>query len=307
MRTAFISHPDCLKHEMFDGHPECPARLQAIEDHLQAAGLFDFLLHMEAPRAELKHLNRVHDNSYAQQIFSSTPSEGLFHIDEDTAMNPHTLEAALRAAGAAVLATDKVLQGEVDNAFCNIRPPGHHAERSQAMGFCFFNNVAVGVGHALAEYGIERIAVLDFDVHHGNGTEDIFYGDRRVMVCSSYQHPFYPYSGRDTEDGHLINVRLRAGSIGADFRQAIQHEWIPQLDQFKPQMLFISAGFDAHHEDDMAELNLGERDYAWVTTRIMEIAQRFAENRVVSLLEGGYALNALGRSVAAHVRTLMNL
>jgi acetoin utilization deacetylase AcuC-like enzyme len=292
---------------MFDGHPECPARIRVIEDHLLAAGLFDFLLHMKAPRAETKHLNRVHDKGYAEAIVASAPSKGLVHIDDDTAMNPHTIEAALRAAGAAVLATDKVLQGEADNAFCNVRPPGHHAERSQAMGFCFFNNVAVGVGHALEEYGLERIAVLDFDVHHGNGTEDIFYGDHRVMVCSSFQHPFYPYSGRDTQDGHLINVRLNAGSIGADFRQAIQHEWLPQLERFKPQMLFISAGFDAHYEDDMAELNLGERDYAWVTTRIMEIAQRYAENRVVSLLEGGYALNALGRSVVAHVRTLMDL
>ena len=292
---------------MFDGHPECPARIRVVEDHLQAAGLFDFLDHMEAPKAKVKHLNRVHDEEYAQEIFASTPSEGLVHIDDDTAMNPHTLEAALRAAGAAVLATDKVLQGEVDNAFCNVRPPGHHAERSKAMGFCFFNNVAVGVGHAIEEYGLARIAVLDFDVHHGNGTEDIFYGDRRVMVCSSFQHPFYPYSGRESEDGHLVNVRLKAGSIGADFRQAIQHEWIPQLDRFKPQMLFISAGFDAHYEDDMAELNLGDRDYAWVTTRVMEIAQRYAHNRIVSLLEGGYALNALGRSVTSHVRTLMDL
>lgn len=307
MRTAFISHPDCLKHEMFDGHPECPARLSAIADQLQSAGLFDFLLHMEAPKAELRHIDRVHAKGYAQQIVACSPSEGLFHIDDDTAMNPHTLEAALRAAGAAVLATDVVLAGEADNAFCNIRPPGHHAERSQPMGFCFFNNVAVGVGHALQEHAMQRIAVLDFDVHHGNGTEDIFYGDRRVMVCSSFQHPFYPYSGRDTQDGHLVNVRLGAGSIGADFRQAIQQEWIPQLERFKPQMIFVSAGFDAHCEDDMAELNLGDRDYAWVTARIMEIAHRYAENRIVSLLEGGYALHALGRSVTAHVRTLMDL
>lgn len=307
MRTAFISHPDCLKHEMFDGHPECPARLRAIEDQLQSAGIFDFLLHMEAPKAELKHIDRVHSEGYAQEIIACSPREGLFHIDDDTAMNPHTLEAALRAAGAAVRATDVVLRGEADNAFCNVRPPGHHAERSRPMGFCFFNNVAVGVGHALEEYGMQRVAVLDFDVHHGNGTEDIFYGDRRVLVCSSFQHPFYPYSGRDTQDGHLVNVRLSAGSIGADFRQAIQHEWIPQLERFQPQMIFISAGFDAHYEDDMAELNLGERDYGWVTARIMEIARRYAENRVVSLLEGGYALHALGRSVAVHVRTLMNL
>ena len=307
MRTAFISHPDCLRHEMFDGHPECSARLRVVDDHLQAAGLFDFLLHFTAPKAQVKQLDRVHAMGYAQEIIACTPNEGLFHIDDDTAMNPNTPEAALRAAGAVVLATDKVLQGEVDNAFCNVRPPGHHAERSRAMGFCFFNNVAVGVGHALEEYGLERIAVLDFDVHHGNGTEDIFYGDRRVMVCSSFQHPFYPYSGRDTVDGHLVNVRLKAGSIGADFRQAIQHEWIPQLERFKPQMIFISAGFDAHYEEDMADLNLGERDYAWVTTRIMEIAQKYANNRIVSSLEGGYALNALGRSVTAHVRTLMAL
>ncbi len=307
MRTAYISHSDCLKHEMISGHPECPQRLSVIEDHLQTAGIFDFLLHMEAPKVTVEQLNRVHDRDYVQQIFASSPSEGLVHIDDDTAMNPHTLNAARHASGAAVLASDKVLLGEVDNAFCNIRPPGHHAERCQAMGFCFFNNVAVGAAHALEEYGLERLAVLDFDVHHGNGTENIFYGDRRVMVCSCYQHPFYPFTGTATQDGHLINVPLKAGSIGGDFRQLIERQWMPQLERFKPQMLFISAGFDGHYEDDMAELNLGDSDYAWVTRRIMDIAQQHAENRIVSLLEGGYALNALGRSVTRHVRTLMDL
>ncbi len=307
MRTAYITHPECLKHQMTIEHPECPERLTAIEDQLQAAGLFDFLMYSEAPKVAIEQLVRAHDIIYINGLLAFSPSTGLYHIDGDTAMNPHTLNAALRAAGAAVFATDSVINSKVDNAFCSVRPPGHHAESRQAMGFCFFNNAAVAAAHALAEHGLERVAIVDFDVHHGNGTEEIFMDDPRVMVCSSFQHPFYPYTGAQSIDGHLINVPLKAGSIGGDFRQAIDNEWLPQLERFQPQMIFVSAGFDAHYEDDMGDLNLGESDYAWVTQRIMEIANRYADGRVVSVLEGGYALHALGRSVSAHIRVLMGI
>jgi acetoin utilization deacetylase AcuC-like enzyme len=292
---------------MIAEHPECPARLSAIEDRLISAGVFDFLAHYQAPAASTRQLARVHEKSYIQDLLKKSPKQGLVHIDPDTYMNAYTASAARHAAGAVVLATELVSEGKTRNAFCCIRPPGHHAEREQAMGFCFFNNVAVGAAHALATQGMQRIAIVDFDVHHGNGTEDIFENDRRVMVCSAYQHPLYPFSGRDTVDGHLINVPLKAGTVGADFRQAIEDSWVPQLESFKPEMIFVSAGFDAHFEDDMADLNLTDSDFIWVTRRVMEIAKEHAGGRIVSALEGGYVLAALGRSVTAHIRTLMNL
>lgn len=307
MRTAYISHPACLRHEMIEGHPECPDRIDAIRDQLLADGIFDFLRHYDAPAATNWQLRRVHQRKYVKKILSSSPKEGLVHIDPDTYMNPHTARAAVRAAGSAVLATNLVVSGKVDNAFCCVRPPGHHATQDEGMGFCFFNNVAVGAAHALAKYRLERVAIVDFDVHHGNGTEDIFENDARVMVCSAYQHPFYPYSGRPTVDGRLINVELKPGTTGAEFREALTRQWFPQLRNFQPQMIFISAGFDAHIEDDMAELQLSERDYVWVTQQMMALAEEYAKNRIVSVLEGGYALHALGRSVAAHVRALMRL
>ena len=307
MRTAYITHPVCLQHEMIEGHPECPERIGAIQDRLISAGLFDFLRHYDATKASRKQLTRVHHKGHIDKILSSSPKEGLFHLDPDTYMNPHTADAALYSAGAVVMATDLVVKGEMDSAFCCVRPPGHHAERGEAMGFCFFNNVAVGAAHALEKHHLKRVAVVDFDVHHGNGTEDIFEGDRRVMVCSSYQHPLFPYSGRPTVEGHLINVELKAGATGKEFRAAIEQQWLQQLHAFQPQMVFVSAGFDAHREDDMAGLSLMETDYTWVTQRIMEVAAEHAENRIVSVLEGGYALQALGRSAAAHVRALMKL
>ncbi len=307
MRTAYITHPYCFRHEMAAGHPESPARLTAIEDQLKSAGLFDFLLHYEAPKVSMRELARVHDRAHIHDILSRSPKRGLVYIDPDTCMNPYTAVAALRAAGSAVLATELVTSGEVDNAFCCVRPPGHHCERGAAMGFCFFNNVAVGVAHALARCGVDRIAIVDFDVHHGNGTEDIFEAEMRVMVCSVYQYPLYPYRGRETVDGHLINVPLQAGSGSPEFRAALEATWMRQLERFQPQMIFVSAGFDAHHEDDMAELNLTEADYAWVTRKVMDIAAAHAEGKIVSLLEGGYALHALGRSVAAHLRALMGV
>lgn len=307
MFTAIISHPACARHDMGPYHPECPERLTAIQDQLIAARLHDFLRYYDAPRATREQLLRVHTAAHLDRIEASAPGAGLTRLDPDTAMNPYTLEAALRAAGAAVMATDMVMRGEVDNAFCKVRPPGHHATRDQAMGFCIFNNVAVGVAHALAQHGLQRVAIVDFDVHHGNGTEDIFHDDPRIMLCSTFQHPFYPHSGAGSGNEHIINVPLPAGTDGAGFRAAFMAWCLPALEQFAPEMVFISAGFDAHREDDMAMLNLTEADYTWVTQQVKAIAQKYAHGRIVSTLEGGYALPALGRSAAAHIRVLAEL
>lgn len=307
MTTAVISHPDCLLHDMGTRHPECPARIQAIEDQLIASGLHNHLLHIEAPLVTREQLERVHDCSYISSIESKSPRVGLTHLDPDTAMNPHTLRAAFRAAGAAVLATDMVMAGEADAAFCNIRPPGHHAGRSNAMGFCIFNNVAVAAAHALDHHGLERVAIVDFDVHHGNGTENIFRGDSRVMMVSTFQHPFYPYSGVEGRSERMVNVPLAAYSTGREFRAAVETHWLPALERFQPQMLFVSAGFDAHRDDDMAMLQLVEADYAWVTQRIKLAAAKHTRERIVSLLEGGYDLHALGRSATSHLKALSGL
>ncbi len=307
MQTAYITHAVCSRHEMGADHPECPARIHAIEDQLIASGLLHYLLHVDAPKASREQLLRVHAASYVDSIFERSPAEGMVFLDGDTAMNPYTLDAALHAAGAAVQAVDLVASERAENAFCNIRPPGHHAGRSFAAGFCIFNNVAVAAAHALEQYGLERVAIADFDVHHGNGTEDIFHDDPRVMLCSSFRHPYYPYSGADSGNEHIINTPLAAGSNGAVFREVVERRWLPELERFRPQMLFISAGFDAHRDDDMGGLALREADYSWITERLVEVAARHAGRRIVSVLEGGYALSALGRSAAAHVRVLSGL
>lgn len=307
MTVAYISHPDCRLHDMGADHPECPARLSAIEDQLVASGLASFLAHVEAPLASRAQLERVHAPAYITALEHAVPERGLVALDPDTAMNPHSLNAALRAAGAAVLGTDLVLRGEAEAAFCSVRPPGHHAERARAMGFCLLNNVAVAAAHALESHGLKRVAVVDFDVHHGNGTEEIFRDDPRVMMVSTFQHPFYPYSGVEGRSERMVNIPLAAYSGGAEFRAAVERFWLPALLAFKPEMLFISAGFDAHREDDMAMLELVEADYAWVTERIKEVARRSASGRIVSVLEGGYALSALGRSVATHIKVLGDL
>ena len=307
MQTAYISHPLCLKHDMGAHHPECPARLHAIEDQLIASGLFGYLQHHDAPEATREQLARVHDPAYLDAIAAKSPSGGMVALDGDTIMNPYTYPAALHAAGAVVLAVDLVMQQRVENAFCNVRPPGHHAERGQAMGFCIFNNVAVGAAHALAAYGLARVAIVDFDVHHGNGTEDIFRDEPRVMLCSTFQHPFYPYSGADTRSPHIVNVPLSAGSGGVEFRQAVSEVWLPALDTFAPELILVSAGFDAHREDDMASLKLVEADYAWVTEQVKQLAARHAQGRIVSVLEGGYELQALGRSAMVHIKALSGL
>ncbi|MCX7184952.1 MAG: histone deacetylase family protein [Nitrosospira sp.] len=304
MHTAFISHPDCLLHEMGSYHPECPARLNAIEDQLIASGLMNMLEQYAAPLATRAQLERVHTPVYIDSLDARAPTSGIVYLDPDTAMNPHSLKAAYRAAGAVVLATDLVINRKAANAFCSIRPPGHHAEHDLAMGFCLFNNIAVGVAHAIQAHALERIAVVDFDVHHGNGTEDIFRNNPQVLMVSTFQHPFYPYSGVAGRSARMVNIPLAAGSNGEKFRSAVNEYWLPALEAFKPQMLFISAGFDAHRDDDLAALNLLETDYAWVTERIKEIADKHAKGRIVSVLEGGYELHALGRSVAAHIKVL---
>jgi acetoin utilization deacetylase AcuC-like enzyme len=304
MRTAYITHDDCLKHDMGVDHPECPARMHAIKDQLIASGLLDFLTHYEAPKASKVELARVHDSDYIDRIFNQSPQSGLMQIDDDTAMNPHTLNAALHAAGAVIKGVDLVMSGEMQNAFCNIRPPGHHAGRAGASGFCLFNNVAVAAAHAIEHYGLQRVAIADFDVHHGDGTEDIFHDDPRVMLCSTFRHPYYPYCGADSSNDHIINVPLAAGTGSQEFRTAITEQWLPALERFQPQLLLISAGFDAHWEDDMGGLALREKDYLWVTEQLKDIAQRHANGRIVSALEGGYALHALGRCAMTHIKSL---
>ncbi|MGZ0019474.1 histone deacetylase family protein [Nitrosomonas sp. wSCUT-2] len=304
MPTAYISHPDCLKHNMGSFHPECPQRLIAIENELKTTGLLAQLQCYEAPLATDEQLARVHAPDYIESIRQASPAAGLVALDADTAMNPFSLNAALRAAGAVILATDLVLNGQVKNAFCAIRPPGHHAESDRAMGFCLFNNIATGVAHALAQHHLQRVAILDFDVHHGNGSEEIFRNNPQVMLCSTFQHPFYPYSGANSTTERMINVPLPRGSNGAIFRQAVIDHWLPALDRFQPEMIFVSAGFDAHKDDDMAQLNLEDSDYGWITQQIRGIAAKYSQNRIVSALEGGYELESLGRCVAAHIRIL---
>ena len=307
MHTAFITHPEYLRHNMGHLHPESPARLNAINDRLHAAHLFDYLMHYEAPLAHRSQLVRVHDPAYIDAVEAASPYDGIVELDGDTAMNPHSLEAAYRAAGGAVMAVDRVLRGDVESAFVACRPPGHHATRNRSMGFCIFNNVAVAAAHALEAYGLARVAIVDFDVHHGNGSEDIFKDDPRVMFCSTFQHPFYPYCGADTVSDHIVNVPLPAGTTGKRYREAFEEKVLPALAAFQPEMLLFSAGFDAHREDDMGQFGLMESDYIWITEQSMAVTQTPTRGRVVSVLEGGYDLSSLGRSVAAHIRVLAGL
>jgi acetoin utilization deacetylase AcuC-like enzyme len=288
-------------------HPECPERLHAINDQLIASGLLDHLIHYDAEMASKDQLTQVHTRQYVEWVFQQAPAEGLIDLDGDTAMNKFTLSAALHAAGAAIQAVDLVMAGEVENAFCCIRPPGHHAGRSGASGFCIFNNVAVAAAHALKHHQLQRVAILDFDVHHGDGTEDIFHDNPKVMLCSTFRHPFYPYTGAESGNDHIINVPLAARTSGTEFREAVTQHWLPALDHFQPEFLLISAGFDAHYEDDMGGLALKEADYLWITETLKQVAKKHAQGRIVSVLEGGYALHALGRCVMTHVKSLSEL
>jgi acetoin utilization deacetylase AcuC-like enzyme len=293
---------------MGPGHPECPQRLDAISDQMLASGLANYLLEIDvsAP-ADAAALTRVHQAHYIDQLSNSVPSMGHRQIDPDTAMNPHSLEAAQMAAGAVLSAVDAVMAGQGKTAFCAVRPPGHHAMPGQAMGFCFYNNIAVAAAHAMAVHGLKRIAIIDFDVHHGNGTEAIFRGDERVLMCSFFQYPLFPNSGVDNVADNMVNVPVPAYTTGQEVRELVRTLWLPRLHEHKPEMVFVSAGFDAHREDDMGQLGLVEADYSWLTQQIVQVADQYAQGRVVSALEGGYNLSALGRSVVAHVRALASL
>ena len=312
-RTGYFTHRDCRKHEMGPGHPECPERLDAIEDRLLISGVGDALERREAPLASLDELELGHSRMHVAALrgLSDTLVEDqaaggprYAMIDPDTAMNVDSWNAILRGAGAALAATDAVIAGELGNAFCAVRPPGHHACRDKAMGFCFINNVATAAKYALERHGLRRVAIVDFDVHHGNGTEDIVAGDDRILMASFYQHPFYPHGGSRSDADNLVNVPVPAYTKGMVVRELIETLWLPRLETHKPEMIFISAGFDAHREDDLAQLGLVEADYAWITERLMDVARRHSRGRIVSCLEGGYNLSALGRSVEAHLRVL---
>ena len=301
---------------MGPGHPECPQRLDAIEDRLLVTGVSDALEHREAPLATEADIELAHERMYvaslrglSDRLIEEQDAGGppYMQLDPDTAINRHTWSAALRAAGAALAATDAVIAGELENAFCCVRPPGHHATRGKAMGFCFFGNVSIAARHALRHHNLQRVAVVDFDVHHGNGTEDILAGDERALMVGIFQHPFYPFCGDKNPAPNMLNVPVPAYTKGMDVRDIVDMIWLPRLEQFKPEMIFVSAGFDAHREDDMGQLGLTEQDYAWITLRIKDVARRFSNKRIVSCLEGGYALSPLARSVEAHVRALADL
>jgi acetoin utilization deacetylase AcuC-like enzyme len=308
MNTVFYSPPECAGHDMGAGHPESPQRLAAVIDHLRASGLDAALSFEDAALATLEQIERAHDVEYVRAIYrvmNDARERGTpIAIDPDTVCSPKTQRAALLGAGAAIAATDAVIARRAVNAFCAVRPPGHHATRAQAMGFCFFNNVAIAARHALDAHGLQRVAIIDFDVHHGNGTEDIIAGDERVLMVSFFQHPLYPGSGMSPQGSNMLNVPLSPHAAGAQVREVVDTLWLPRLEAFRPEMIFISAGFDAHREDPLAQLDLVEGDYAWMTRRIMEVAARHSDGRIVSCLEGGYALGALARSVAAHVQVL---
>ncbi|MEQ8516318.1 MAG: histone deacetylase family protein [Chromatocurvus sp.] len=305
MTIGYITHADCLLHDMGDAHPECPARLRAISDRLIACGLDAALVHHDAPRVTREQLLRVHERAYLDTLSEQSPQSGTVWLDGDTAMNPHSLLAAERAAGAAALGVDLVMTGKHRRVFCAVRPPGHHAERDRAMGFCLYNNVAVAAYEALEQHGLSRVAIVDFDVHHGNGTEHIVAADSRILFCSTFQHPFYPHSGSESYADNVINVPLRAGAGGAAFARAVDEHWLPALRDFSPELVLISAGFDAHQADDMSGLAFVDSDYAWVTGELCAIANSSAQGRIVSSLEGGYELHALARSVEAHLNALI--
>ena len=308
MTTLLLTHPACLEHITPSGHPERPDRLRAVlrefeDDRFQA------LLREEAPAAAFEDITLCHPPEFVEAIREAIPAQGLARIDADTTMSPGTLEAVLRATGAAMRAVDDVVAQKVDNAFCAVRPPGHHAETTRAMGFCIFNIIAIAARHAQKRHGVDRVAVVDFDVHHGNGTQQIFWSDPNVMYCSTHEMPLFPGTGAPSERGlhnNIVNGPLRAGDGGERFREVFEQLILPRAAAFKPQMLFISAGFDAHMRDPLANLNLVEADFAWATTKLMEIADASASGRIVSVLEGGYDLQGLSRSAAAHVATLMH-
>ncbi len=308
METLYITDPACKLHDMGSWHPECPARLDAISDQMLSSGLASYVNERTRVKPVTREaLLRVHSEQYLDRLVSESPAAGHHAVDPDTFMNPHTLNAAMHAAGAVVGAVDSVMGGETTTAFCCVRPPGHHALPDQAMGFCFFNNIAVAAAHAMAVHGVKRLAIIDFDVHHGNGTEAMFSNDPRVLMCSFFQHPLFPNTGVDHPAPNMVNVPVPAYSSGAVIREIITSQWMPRLEAHQPELVMISAGFDAHREDDMGQLGLVETDYAWITRQLVDLADRHAKGRIVSTLEGGYSLSALARSVVAHLRVLGKL
>ncbi len=307
MRTAYISHRDCHAHDTGEGHPENARRLSAIEDRFVSTGLFDVLKYFDAPQVSESQLLRVHTAEHLETLKAISPERGYVRLDPDTVICPDSLKAARRAAGAVVLAVDLVMSSEMESAFCCVRPPGHHAESSRAMGFCLYNNIAVGVAHALEEHGVQKAAIVDFDVHQGNGTEEIFQADHRVLFCSAFQHPFFPYTSLLENAANRVNVPLEATAKSEEFRAAVIHHWLPALEQFQPEVIFVSAGFDAHRDDDMSNVSLTDSDFRWVTEQIVRVAGSSASGRIISVLEGGYELHSLARCTETHVRVLMGL
>ncbi len=304
MATLYITHPACHLHDMGPWHPECPGRLQAIDKHLVRSGLANVVHTVQASEASDADMLRIHTAGHLNYLKQLNPQSGIADIDGDTAMCPHTLQAIRVAAGAGIQAVDALMEGRHKTAFCAVRPPGHHATPDRAMGFCFINNIAVAAAYALDVHGLERVAIIDFDVHHGNGTEDALAGDPRVLMCGFYQHPFYPGTRHTPPASNMINIPVSAGTDGAELRRIASDDWMPALRQFAPQMVFISAGFDAHQEDDIGQLGMSEDDFAWITEQLVDLANHYAEGRVVSMLEGGYNLSALGRSAVAHIKAL---
>jgi len=307
MQTLYITHPECRLHEMGEWHPESPHRLDAINDQLISSGLRGLIDEREAVPAQEADVLRVHTPSLLAQLRRLSPVRGYAEIDPDTLMNSHTLAAAFAAAGAGITAVDAIMAGQASTAFCSVRPPGHHARPGQAMGFCFFNNLAVTVAYTLEKYGFKRIAIIDFDVHHGNGTEEIFKEDSRILMCSFFQHPLFPNVCTENPGPNMVNVPVPAHADGAALREIVESRWMPRLEAFQPEIIFISAGFDGHRDDMLGEFDMLEADYAWITEKLVDLADRSAQGRIVSFLEGGYDLSALGRSVAVHIKALAKL
>jgi len=307
LSTAFISHPDCHDHDTGEGHPENAMRLSAIEDRLLSSRISDFVRYLDAPEVSREQLLRAHTTQYLDMIDKVIPRHGYARLDPDTVISPGTLQAAKRAAGSVILAVDQLMSGEINNAFCSVRPPGHHAESNRALGFCIYSNIAIGVKHALEEHGLKKVAVVDFDVHQANGTENILIGDDRVLYCSIFQHPFFPYTILPENSERVISIPLDASAASAEFRAAVTDRWLPALEQFQPEMIFVSAGFDAHRDDEMSYVSLTDADFRWVSEEIVRVANTSASGRVVSALEGGYEVHSLARCVESHIRVLMGL
>jgi len=307
VKTAYITHPDCHDHDTGSAHPESAQRLSAIEDSFIEHRLWDFLKSYDAPEVTREQLLRVHTPRHLENIEAMLPQTGYARLDQDTVISPGSLRAARRAAGAVIKAVDLLMDGTLDSAFCGVRPPGHHAESDRVLGFCLYNNIAVGAAYAMEVHGLEKIAILDFDVHQGNGTEDIFIGDDRVLYCSIFQHPFFPFTSPPENSERVVSVPLDATAKSAQFRLAIHDKWLPALELFKPEMIFVSAGFDAHQDDEMSHVSLTDGDFRWVAEQIVKVAGRHASNRVISVLEGGYEVHSLARCVETHIRVLMDL